>query len=75
MFTQTELDAKVKKLAEQATRPIIDTTVREIGEAIAAEAGIEQVSTSVIWASLRRIGAVASGHRWFWQHNPPKGGE
>lgn len=74
MFTQTELDDKVKELADKATRPIIDASVREIVTAIKEDTGYEP-STALVWKSLQRVGAVSDGKRWAWRHNQPKGAE
>jgi len=75
MFKSDEIDQLVKRHAQNATRPIIDASIRQIAEAIAKETGKKEPSTSVIWASLNRIGAVSKGKRWAWRHNPPKGAE
>ena len=72
MFTQAEIDKKVEELAKKATRPIIDSSVREIVAAIQEETGVAP-STALVWKALKNAGAVSDGKRWAWRHNPPKG--
>ena len=72
-FTADEMDELVEKYAKAATRPIIDASIRDIATKIQLETGYSP-STSIIWRSLYRIGAVANGRRWQWRHNPGKGG-
>lgn len=61
-----KLDALVKKLAREYVNPTINASLRDMALAIKRETGIEP-STSVVAASLRRIGARADGHRWIWR--------
>jgi len=67
-ITQEELDELVKKLARKNTRPIIDTTLRDMASDIAKMTGGYEPSTSVVKASLDKI-AITKGHRWAWKHN------
>ncbi len=67
-ITQEELDALVAQLARKNTRPIIDTTLRDMAEEIARITNGYQPSTSVVKASLDKI-AKTKGHRWTWRHN------
>jgi len=67
-----KLDALVKRLARKYTSPMIDSSLRNMAEEIKAETGVEP-STSVLAASLRRVGAKANGRRWVWLHNPGRG--
>jgi len=71
-ITPEELDALVAQLARKNTRPIIDTTLREIAAEIAEITGGYQPSTSVVKASLDKIARTRGRHRWTWKHNGGK---
>ena len=67
-----ELDPLVKKIVDERQAQVLDATLRDIQEEIYARTGVE-ISTSVLSASLRRIGMDATGHRWAYRHNPGRG--
>lgn len=69
---RTDLDPLVKKIVDERQAQILDATLRDIQEEIYARTGVE-ISTSVLSASLRRIGMDATGHRWAYRHNPGRG--
>lgn len=66
-MNQNELDELIRDIAKENTRPVIDTTLREIAAQVKAKTGYEP-STSVVSAALQRIQAKAKGHRWAWVH-------
>ena len=65
---QDELDPIVKEIAKANTRKMIDRSLRDIQQEILERTGYTP-STSILSASLKRLGAKASGHRWLWRHN------
>ena len=67
-----ELDPLVKKIVDERQAQVLDATLRDIQEEIYARTGVE-ISTSVLSASLRRIGMDATGHRSAYRHNPGRG--
>lgn len=67
-----ELDPLIKKIVDEKQAQILDATIRDIQDEIYSRTGNE-VSTSVVSASLRRLGLEASGHRWAYRHNPGRG--
>ena len=69
---RTDLDPLVKKIVDERQAQVLDATLRDIQEEIYARTGVE-ISTSVLSASLRRIGMDATGHRWAYRHNPGRG--
>lgn len=69
---RTELDPLVKKIVNERQAQVLDATLREIQEEIYSRTGVA-ISTSVLSASLRRIGLSANGHRWAYRHNTGKG--
>lgn len=69
---RTQLDPLVKKIVDERQARILDASIRDIQEEVYLRTGIE-VSTSVLSASLRRIGLSADGHRWAYRHNGGRG--
>lgn len=69
---QKELDLMVFNIAKKYTNPMVDASLRDIAEEVFKMIG-KRPSTSVLAASLRRVGARTSGRRWIWRHNPGKG--
>ena len=69
---RTDLDPLVKKIVDERQAQILDATLRDIQEEIYARTGVE-ISTSVLSASLRRIGMDATGHRWAYRHSSGRG--
>ena len=69
---RTDLDPLVKKIVDERQAQVLDASLRDIQEEIYARTGVE-ISTSVLSASLRRIGMDATGHRWAYRHNPGRG--
>ena len=67
-MTAQDLDAIVEEIAERQTKPIIDASILDIVSEVEKQTG-HKPSTSFVWASLRRIGAKSSGHRWVYRHN------
>lgn len=67
MFRQNELDVMVREIAERETKPVIDKSIEKIADEIEKRVG-SRPSKSVIWASLHRIGAQASGRKFIYRH-------
>lgn len=70
---RTQLDPLVKKIVDERQAKVLDASIRDIQEEIYLRTGVE-VSTSVLSASLRRIGLSTDGHRWAYRHNGGRGG-
>lgn len=67
MFTSEKIDALVRRIAKRQTKPIIDASIDDIADEIESKEG-KRPSKSAVWLSLRRIGAVSSGHRFIYKH-------
>ncbi len=50
---------------------MLDASLRDIQQEVYKRTG-ETPSTSVLSASLQRLGMKASGHRWVYRHNGGK---
>jgi len=71
MFTKEVIDPMVEKIAKRQTKPVIDASIQQIVDEIEAETG-KAPSKSAVWESLHRLGAVASGRKFIYQHNKPR---
>lgn len=69
---RTELDPIVKKIVDERQAQILDATIDDIKQEIYLRTG-NDLSKSVIHASLHRLGLSANGHRWAYRHNFGKG--
>ena len=67
-YSSKDIDKLVSEVARQKTRPVIDATVEEIAYEIGVITGHKPPSKSVIWASLKRIGAVSTGKNFVYRH-------
>jgi len=68
---QTQLDPLVKEIAAERIKQMLDASLRDIQQEVYKRTG-ETPSTSVLSASLQRLGMKASGHRWVYRHNEGK---
>jgi len=68
---QEQLDPLVKQIAEERIKQMLDASLRDIQDEIYKRVKFRP-STSVLSASLQRLGMKASGHRWVYRHNEGK---
>ena len=68
---QEQLDPLVKQIAEERIKQMLDASLRDIQNEVYRLTKFRP-STSVLSASLQRLGMKASGHRWVYRHNEGK---
>ena len=67
MIHKDKLDPIVEKIIDEAWRPVIDISIREIAEEVYQRTGYLP-SPSVVKYSLDRLGAVNTNRRWIYKH-------